>query len=78
MLSTRHPYAQPAFSGCHAGNSATDPLEVAVAFGRGNVPKLANVVSLGAQITAHPESVDPTEVEGVIQSTEAALVRSKA
>lgn len=73
MLSTRHPYAQPAFSGCHAGNSATDPLEVAVAFGRGNVPKLANVVSLGAQITAHPESVDPTEVEGVIQSTEAAL-----
>jgi hypothetical protein len=59
--------------GCNAGNAATDPLEVAVAFGRANIPKLANVIALGAQITAQPDSIEATEVEGVVQSTEAAL-----
>ena len=75
MLSARHPYAQPAFAGCRSGNAVTDPSEAAVAFGRGNVQKLANVVALGAQITAQPDSIDATEVEGIVQSTEAALVR---
>ena len=77
VLSARHPYAQPAFTGCNAGNAATDPLEVAVAFGRANIPKLARVIALGAQITAQPDSIEATEVEGVVQSTEAALVRPR-
>jgi hypothetical protein len=75
VLSSRHPYAQPAFTGCQAGNANVDPLEVSVAFGRASVPKLADVIALGAQITAQPESIDATEVEGVMKSTEAALVR---
>lgn len=73
VLSSRHPYAQPAFTGCQAGNANVDPLEVSVAFGRASVPKLADVIALGAQITAQPESIDATEVEGVMKSTEAAL-----
>ena len=44
-----------------------------MAFGRANIPKLANVIALGAQITAQPDSIEATEVEGVVQSTEAAL-----
>eukprot|EP01043_Picozoa_sp_COSAG02_P081503 COSAG02_NODE_19945_length_856_cov_1.706737_2_plen_144_part_00 len=59
--------------GCNAGNAATDPLEVAVAFGRANIPKLSSVLALGAQITAQPDSIEATEVEGVVKSTEAAL-----
>ena len=44
-----------------------------MAFGRANIPKLSGVIALGAQITAQPDSIEATEVEGVVQSTEAAL-----
>ena len=44
-----------------------------MAFGRANIPKLAKVIALGAQITAQPDSIEATEVDGVVQSTEAAL-----
>lgn len=76
VLASRWPYAQTAFSGCFAGNTAVDPLEVAVAFGRASVPKLVAVVAIGAQITAQPDQIEATEVEGVVQATEAALVRA--
>ena len=41
VMSARHPYAQPSFTGCNTGNSAIDPLEVAAGFGRISIPKVS-------------------------------------